>query len=359
MLDRRPAHNFYNKIVSFAAEVGQFRAYCRPVYLYSNILPVPTESLPTTTTTSTTRLDPTMPPQDHRASPTRRSPYHRQPGLLVGFEDPTSSSVSATGGSSDEFSETHCHSPVKVRVVQSAPSITGDSPSSRTVRFNLQKNIAHKVPHHRDLDSEMKEAIWYSKDEYAHMKRSVIAMVRVLMRGKKIVENDRQSVRGLEFRTPDGARSRQAVKHEALAAVLNEQGRQVELQCTPHDDECSGGYDDKSAEILSRVYMAHTAPCQRAAHTLALGDVAPAQEYCRVAPAPHPDGSSGEHHHHDSNERGTVPKTPSGSLLFGGGVATVVRRTIRRVRSKEQQQRKGGRSVSPRNNRRQLLGNAA
>jgi hypothetical protein len=82
-----------------------------------------------------------------------------------------------------------------------------------------------------------------------------------------VEETDRQTARGLEFRTRQGAIRRQHNKVEAISAVLEEQGRHINRL----------GYVDD--EQLADVYIQVNKHCQDEAHELALGDVEPAREY--------------------------------------------------------------------------------
>jgi hypothetical protein len=81
-----------------------------------------------------------------------------------------------------------------------------------------------------------------------------------MMTGEIIEESDRQTIRGLEYRTRKGAVRRQHNKVEAITAVMDEQDRQIE----------EGFMND---ELISQVYMEVSARCQEEAHQLALKDV--------------------------------------------------------------------------------------
>jgi len=139
----------------------------------------------------------------------------------------------------------------------------------RRLRFALTENKIHPIPHINDLsDIEVKET-WYERSEYEQIKKSLIPLVRKMMKSEDIEETDSQTFRGLEYRTRAGAIRRQHNKTEAITAVLDEQDRQL--------DSGDGKTDD---ELLRQTYVQINAHCQQEAHQLALGDVEPAREHC-------------------------------------------------------------------------------
>ena len=141
------------------------------------------------------------------------------------------------------------------------------SKKQKRFHFALSRNQIFPIPHIDDLSEEEVVDTWYERADYEKMKMSMIPLIRKIMKGDIVDETDRQTARGLEFRTRKGAIRRQHNKVEAISAVLEEQDRQIE--CT--------GYCD--AEQLAAVYMEVNHHCQVEAHELALGDVQPAQEY--------------------------------------------------------------------------------
>lgn len=151
---------------------------------------------------------------------------------------------------------------------ESTVSFQSSPVPKRRIRFALTENQVHLIPHINDLsDQEVKET-WYDRSDYEKIKMALIPIVRKMMKGERIEENNRQTIRGLEYRTRDGAIRRQHNKAEAISAVMDEQDRQLDLN----------GRTD--SEILRQVYSQINAHCQREAHELALGDVEPAREHC-------------------------------------------------------------------------------
>jgi len=142
-------------------------------------------------------------------------------------------------------------------------------------RFSLSSNEVFPIPHIDDLSDEEVKETWYEKQDYENIKMSIIPVVRKMMKGEKIEENDRQTIRGLEYRTRKGAIRRQHNKVEAITAVLDEQDLQIETK----------GYVDD--ERLAKVYIQFNAHCQEEAHKLALGDVEPAREHTADATLQH------------------------------------------------------------------------
>jgi len=163
------------------------------------------------------------------------------------------------------FEEDSCSSESTVSF-QNSPDVP-----KRRIHFALTENEVHPIPHINDLsDQEVKET-WYERSDYEKIKMALIPIVRKMMKGEPIEESNRLTIRGLEYRTREGAIRRQHNKAEAITAVMDEQDRQLDL-----NGRCE-------AEILRQTYIQINAHCQREAHELALGDVEPAREHCADA----------------------------------------------------------------------------
>jgi hypothetical protein len=146
-------------------------------------------------------------------------------------------------------------------------TMTSTTRVQKRFHFALYANEVFPIPHIDDLSEEEVRDTWYERADYEKMKTSMIPLIRLLMKGEVVDETDRQTARGLEFRTRKGAIRRQHNKVESISTVLEEQERQVE----------QSGFVDE--ERLAEVYMRVNGHCQVEAHQLALGDVEPARVY--------------------------------------------------------------------------------
>lgn len=136
----------------------------------------------------------------------------------------------------------------------------------KRTRFALSNNEVFPIPHINDMCDEEVLAIWYEKIDYDKIKQDIIPIVKRIMKGEKIEENNEMTIRGLEYRTRKGAIRRQHNKVEAITAVLDEQDRQIEL-------------DIFDADLISKVYLECAAHCLVEAQHLAGGDEIFAREY--------------------------------------------------------------------------------
>lgn len=141
------------------------------------------------------------------------------------------------------------------------------APRDKRFRLCMAANEIHPIPHIDDMTDEEVQDIWYERSDYEKMKMSMIPLIRKMMKGEHVEENNRQTIRGLEFRTREGAIRRQHNKVEAITAVLDEQDRQIQYM----------GYVDD--ELLSKIYCEVNGHCQVEAHQLAMGDVEPARQH--------------------------------------------------------------------------------
>jgi hypothetical protein len=129
------------------------------------------------------------------------------------------------------------------------------SKAKRTIRINLTANTTHLVPHVDDMTELEIVTIWYERSDYDLMKQSFIPTLKKMMRGSRIEESDTETIRGLEFRTREGAMRRQHNKITAIEAVLDEQEHQ--LSTGEHD-----------SEKISEVYRNNSLHCAEAARDL-------------------------------------------------------------------------------------------
>jgi hypothetical protein len=147
------------------------------------------------------------------------------------------------------------------RRIQSAPSVRIG------VRFAPESSLTQEfIDCSRPLCEEERVALWYSKEEYALMKRSSSFTVRLMMELQRDVrsfygeEDQELCSRGLESKTRGGARRRRQNIMSAIDAVLLEQERQWEM----------GVFNDVYS--LARVYREATAQCSMEAWLVAQKD---------------------------------------------------------------------------------------
>eukprot|EP00977_Amphora_coffeiformis_P023467 scaffold13449_cov188-Amphora_coffeaeformis.AAC.2 len=125
----------------------------------------------------------------------------------------------------------------------------------KTVRIEVDSNEVFLVPHIDDMSEEEILTIWYDRPDYDLMKQSFIPILRKMMRGTNIEETDKETVRGLEYRTREGALKRQHNKVHSIHAVLDEQERQLSLGI--HD-----------VEKISEIYGGASQHCSMSARDL-------------------------------------------------------------------------------------------
>jgi hypothetical protein len=152
-----------------------------------------------------------------------------------------------------------------------ASSVASKCTITKRFHFSLSSNEIYDVPHIDDMSPEEVKAIWYEKADYEKIKMAMIPIIRRMMKKEMTAETDKETIRGLEFRTRQGAIRRQHNKLEATTAVLDEQDQQLNT---------IGRIDE---ELLAKVYKQFNAHCQIEAHKLALGDVQPAKDHCSDA----------------------------------------------------------------------------
>jgi hypothetical protein len=158
-----------------------------------------------------------------------------------------------------QYTDTSCStdskSPEKSPLVATA--------SMMKVRFNAHIDV-REVPRLKDLPEGEVGVTWYTPVEFDRIKESLITTVRLMM-AKKPIGND-YCVRGLEFRTPAGAKMRKQNKLKSLTAVWNEQVAQWKKDRT---DE----------EAICFVYQQENHECRTVALRLGLQDEKEARRY--------------------------------------------------------------------------------
>lgn len=121
-----------------------------------------------------------------------------------------------------------------------------------------------EVPHLKDLPAEEVSAVWYNSEDFEIIKRSLVVTLRLMVANKPVGSD--QCTRGLEFRTPHGAKYRKKNKLEALTAVWNE-------QVTQWKDNV---LDD---EAIRRVYLEQSEKCCETARKFGIHDEKAVRNY--------------------------------------------------------------------------------
>ena len=150
-----------------------------------------------------------------------------------------------------------------VRKVSSAESKRKESPSTRpgirtSVRFN-ETVAVRPITHVDDLSDDDLDALWFTRDDFAKMKRSFSNTTKLISQGLYAEDEDHICARGLEHRTKCAARNRRRTRWHAIGAVLLEQRRQRNL----------GIRDD---ELISEAYTEENLRCRLVALRLGVQD---------------------------------------------------------------------------------------
>jgi nitrite reductase/ring-hydroxylating ferredoxin subunit len=133
------------------------------------------------------------------------------------------------------------------------------SKGKKIVSFDKEV-VARRHLHRNDFTDEEIRLTWHSHDEDLAATRAECTHTIKLMKAGECRDGDYIFCsRGLEYRTPGGARLRQQHKFAAWDAVEAEQQRQWE----------AGLFDE---EVLAQVYIAYSDRCARIAHVIAIND---------------------------------------------------------------------------------------
>ena len=159
------------------------------------------------------------------------------------------------------------------RSIGSRSSLSSSSSSSTStigVTFSQRMDV-REIRHFRDLSPEEIKDVWYANEDFDEIKKSLIGTLRLMMSKKPILDEEGDDdelhcIRGLEFRTPQGAKRRKQIKVDALTAVWNEQVKQWQNDVV----------DDES---IRQVYLKHSDPCRMAAYKFGIQDQLAIQDY--------------------------------------------------------------------------------
>ena len=115
------------------------------------------------------------------------------------------------------------------------------------------------VKHIDDFTDEEIEDIWFTEYDLNVIRADCVATVRNMINNKELIDEETNCTRGLEFKTPAGAKFRKKNKQTAIKAVMAEQRLQKSTAVV--DEEC-----------LSKVYRASAGNSKRISHIMALRD---------------------------------------------------------------------------------------
>ena len=113
-----------------------------------------------------------------------------------------------------------------------------------------------------EVESNELEATWYTKRDYAEIRKTVNATVELMKEGHTEPERFGFCYRGLEYKTDSVRRRRHDNMNRAIAAVLEMQER-LSLRGT---SSCT------ISQMIARVYIKHTLQCRADAHRMGLWD---------------------------------------------------------------------------------------
>jgi hypothetical protein len=132
------------------------------------------------------------------------------------------------------------------------------TPSQKSVAFHSRVRFKH-VKHIDDYSDREYFATWYVEEDLQDIFNHCVDTVRMMVNGLVLDEEKGYSPRGLEYKTPTGAKTRKHNKSRGIRAVLDEQERQrVE------------GVNDP--ERLAKLYYESAADSRRAYRLLAMKD---------------------------------------------------------------------------------------
>jgi hypothetical protein len=143
-----------------------------------------------------------------------------------------------------------------------SPSAVQKSRKSCKLRFDLESNKVFPIQHLDDMAETEIQSIWYEQREYEAIRNNILPILRKMRIGENPEESNFTSVRGLEYRTREGALVRRRNKSAGVTAVLRQQAARRRI-CAPVDPE-----------RISKVYRRVTVAGQARAHAFALADEA-------------------------------------------------------------------------------------
>lgn len=135
---------------------------------------------------------------------------------------------------------------------------TTDNTKRKSVKFHSRVRFKH-IKHIDDYTDREYFATWYMEEELQDVFDHCVDTVRKMVNGFALDEDCGYSPRGLEYKTPTGAKTRKQNKTRGIRTVLDEQERQK-----------SEGVRDP--ERLARLYNESAADSRRAYRLLGMKD---------------------------------------------------------------------------------------
>ena len=175
---------------------------------------------------------------------------------------PKISDQSERSWDSSDFQECG-HQPQQEQMKTEVIDVEEKQKQKKTVRFSPTAKV-RQVPKWSKVQSQN---VWFNFEDFNEMKRSFAPTVQLMMQGVAPEEDtEDHCLRGLEYRTKDGAKKRMKNKFNGMAAVLHEQDRQSYENL--HDPE-----------LLAEVYRQATYHCFLEALALGRKDERDIQDY--------------------------------------------------------------------------------
>lgn len=148
----------------------------------------------------------------------------------------------------------------KLSNVSANTSNPNQSNNGKSVKFHSRVRFKH-VKHVDDYTDREYFATWYVEEDLTDIFNHCVDTVRKMVNGYQLNEDDGYCARGLEYKTPTGAKTRKQNKSKGLRTVLDEQERQ----------RTEGKIDH---EHLALLYYQAGADSRRAYRLLAMQDQA-------------------------------------------------------------------------------------
>mmetsp|Transcript_14804 Transcript_14804/g.21343 ORF Transcript_14804/g.21343 Transcript_14804/m.21343 type:complete len:211 (+) Transcript_14804:111-743(+) len=146
-------------------------------------------------------------------------------------------------------------------------------PQKRRLMFSNIVNVRPSL-HVNDYTDEEYESCWYNGEEFDHMKKEMIPILRAVKQG--ITLPDFVSFRGLEYRTRAGSTARKANKLAGLTLVLEEQERQLKQGRGEEGQVRTRKEIYDSDEMIRAAYLRISQPCHINAQMMGMKDEADA-----------------------------------------------------------------------------------